>query len=219
MIEHHKVSTTTQGEGSMGGNLVPKSDTETKSISTISSDDVTGNKAKLVIQGSELEEKFKIVKILDSIVELKFIYPLVCEACILKDNDGCLHTSVCIEEHRIYSNSYLLVLVCKKACPYLEQAPRPWLKRLAESCNIQRYKKGDADKTWSVKKELERFLVVCTHPDNIVLGGMSNQMFQHVVYLIQSGTEMRLVGKVIYFLDVQMENTILSVKASIPGTL
>ena len=123
MIEHHKVSATTQventeGGGSMGGDLVSMPDTkntiETKSVSNISSDNVTGNKANLAIQGPALEEKFKIIKILDSLVEFKSICLLVCETFIRKNNDGYLQKDVCVEEHRVYDDSCPYVLVYKK---------------------------------------------------------------------------------------------------------
>jgi len=54
-------------------------------------------------------------------------------------------------------------------------------------------------------------MIAQIYVDDIVFGGMSNQMVQHFVCQMQSEFEMRLVGELTYFLGLlvnQMENTI-----------
>jgi hypothetical protein len=65
----------------------------------------------------------------------------------------------------------------------------------------QGYKKGGTDKTLFVKEEKGRLMIAQIYVDDIVFGGMSNQIVQRFVYQMQSEFGMSLVVK-------QMEDTI-----------
>jgi len=99
----------------------------------------------------------------------------------------------------------------KKALYGLKQAPRAWYERLTEFLVNQGYIKGGIDKTLFVKEEKGRLMIAQIYVDDIVFGGMSNQMVQHFVHQMQSEFEMSLVGELTYFLGLQvkqMEDTI-----------
>jgi len=62
-----------------------------------------------------------------------------------------------------------------------------------------------------VKKDKGRLMIAHIYVDDIVFGGMSNQMVQQFVHQMQFEFEMSLVGELTYFLGLQvkqMEDTI-----------
>jgi len=62
-----------------------------------------------------------------------------------------------------------------------------------------------------VKDDNGRLMIAQIYVDDIVFGGMSNKMAQHFIQQMQSEFEMSLVGKLTYFLGLQvkqMEDTI-----------
>lgn len=72
-------------------------------------------------------------------------------------------------------------------------------------------KKGGIDKNLFVKDEDGKIMIAQIYVDEIVFGGMSNQMVQHFVKQMQSEFEVSLVGELTYFLGLkvyQMEDTI-----------
>jgi len=93
----------------------------------------------------------------------------------------------------------------KKALYGLKQAPRAWYERITEFLINQGYRKGGTDKTLFVKKEKGRLMIALIYVDDIVFGGMSNQMVQHFVHQMQSEFEMSLVGELTYFLGLQVK--------------
>jgi len=70
----------------------------------------------------------------------------------------------------------------KKALYGLKQAPRAWYERLTKFLINQGYIKGGTDQTLFVKKEKGRLMIAQIYVDDIVFGGMSNQMVQHFVH-------------------------------------
>jgi hypothetical protein len=62
------------------------------------------------------------------------------------------------------------------------------MKNLREIYKIldQEYRKEGTDKTLFVKEEKGRLMTTQIYVDDIVFGGMSNQMVQHFVHQIQS---------------------------------
>ena len=69
----------------------------------------------------------------------------------------------------------------KKALYGLKQAPRAWYERLTQFLFNQGYKRGGIDKTLFVKDDHGRLMIAQIYVDDIVFGGMSNQMVQHFV--------------------------------------
>ncbi|KAK2423987.1 putative mitochondrial protein [Trifolium repens] len=99
----------------------------------------------------------------------------------------------------------------KKALYGLKQAPRAWYERLTQFLVNNGYRKGGSDKTLFVKESEGNLMIAQIYVDDIVFGGMSNQMVQHFISQMQSEFEMSLVGELTYFLGLQvkqMEDTI-----------
>ena len=65
--------------------------------------------------------------------------------------------------------------------------------------------KGGIDKTLFVKEEEGKIMIVKIYVDDIVFGGMSNEMVQHFVKQMQSKFETSLVGELTYFLGLQVK--------------
>ena len=87
----------------------------------------------------------------------------------------------------------------------MKQAPRAWYERLTEFLTQQGYRKGGIDKTLFVKQDAENLMIAQIYVDDIVFGGMSNEMLRHVVQQMQSEFEMSLVGELTYFLGLQVK--------------
>jgi len=155
---------------------------------------------------------------------MKSIRLLLEVACILKFKlfqmdvksaflNGYLHEEVYVEQPKgfIDPNFPDHVYKLKKALYGLKQAPTAWYERLTNFLINQGYKKGGTDKTLFVKKDKGRLMISQIYVDDIVFGGMPNQMVQHFVYQMQSEFEMSLVGELTHFLGLQvkqMEDTI-----------
>ena len=153
---------------------------------------VTRNKARLVtqgytrVEGLDFDETFALVARLESIrlhlgvaYILKFkLFQMDVKSAFLNEY---LHEEVYVEQPKgfIDPNFPSHVYKLKKALYGLKQAPRAWYERLTEFLINQDYRKGGTDKTLFVKEEKGRLMIAHIYVDDIVLGGMSNQMVQH----------------------------------------
>ncbi|MCI01189.1 gag-pol polyprotein, partial [Trifolium medium] len=110
--------------------------------------------------------------------------------------NGYLNEEVYVEQPKGFTDPNFLghVYKLKKALYGLKQAPRVWYERLTEFLVNHGYRKGGTDKTLFIKDENGKLMVAQIYVDNIVFGGMSNQMVQHFVQQMQSEFEMSLVG-------------------------
>lgn len=121
--------------------------------------------------------------------------------------NGYLDEKVYVEQPKGFIDPNFLDHVYKlKKDPYgLKQAPRAWYERLTEFIINQGYRKGGIDKTLFVKEERWRLMIAQIYVDDIMFGGMSNQMVQHFIHQMQSEFEMSLVGELTYFLGLQVK--------------
>jgi len=165
-----------------------------------------------------------LMKILLQFPRLESIRLLLGVACIMKFKlfqmdvnsaflNGYLHEEVYVEQPKGFIDPSFPnhVYKLKKALDGLKQAPRAWYERLAEFLVNQGCRKGRTCKTLFVKEEKGRLMIAQIYVDDIVFGGMSDQMVQHFVHQMQSEFEMSLVGELTYFLGLQvkqMEDTI-----------
>ena len=69
----------------------------------------------------------------------------------------------------------------KKALYRLKQALRAWYKILTKFLGVNGYKKGGIDKTLFVKEGEGMIMIAQIYVDDIVFGGMLNEMVQHFV--------------------------------------
>lgn len=98
----------------------------------------------------------------------------------------------------------------------MKQAPRAWYERLTEFLVNNGYRKRGIDKTSFVKEEHGKHMISQMYVDEIVFGGMLNQMVQHFVNQRQSEFKMGLVGELTCFLGLhvkQMDDTIFISKS------
>ncbi|MCI03962.1 gag-pol polyprotein, partial [Trifolium medium] len=99
----------------------------------------------------------------------------------------------------------------KKALYGLKQAPKAWYERLTEFLVSHGYRKGGNDKKLFVREQEGKLLIAQIYVDDIVFGGMTRQMVEHIVKQMQTEFEMSMVSELTYFLGLQikqMEDTI-----------
>ncbi|WJX67886.1 hypothetical protein P8452_52313 [Trifolium repens] len=65
--------------------------------------------------------------------------------------------------------------------------------------------KGETNKTLFVKEEKGKLMIAQIYVDDIVFGGMSDQMVKHFVHQMQSEFEISLVGELTFFLGLQVK--------------
>ncbi|XP_050909942.1 uncharacterized protein LOC127123804 [Lathyrus oleraceus] len=97
--------------------------------------------------------------------------------------NGYLNEEVCVEQPKGFVDPTFPnhVFKLKKALYGLKQAPRAWYERLTEFLINHGYKKGGIDKTLFVKEKDGKLMIAQTYVDDIVFGGMSDEMVQHFV--------------------------------------
>ncbi|XP_057426163.1 uncharacterized mitochondrial protein AtMg00810-like [Lotus japonicus] len=93
----------------------------------------------------------------------------------------------------------------RKALYGLKQAPRAWYERLTEFLTSNGYNKGGIDKTLFVKSVKGKLMIAQIYVDDIVFGGMSDQMVEHFVKQMKFEFEMSMVGELNYFLGLQVK--------------
>ncbi|MCH79544.1 gag-protease polyprotein [Trifolium medium] len=185
---------------------------------------VTRNKARLVAQGYTQVEGLDFDETFAPVARLESIRLLLGISCILKFKlyqmdvksaflNGYLQEEVYVEQPKGFIDPTFPdhVYKLKKALYGLKQPPMAWYERLTNFLVSQGYRKGGNDKTLFVKEEKGELMIAQIYVDDIVFGGMSQEMVQHFVQQMKSEFEMSLVGELTYFLGLQvkqMEDTI-----------
>ncbi|PNX91661.1 hypothetical protein L195_g047794, partial [Trifolium pratense] len=159
---------------------------------------VTRKKARIVAQGYTQVEALDFDETFVPVAILESIRLLLCIACILKFKlyqmdvksvflNGYLHEEVYVEQpkgfidHAHPDHVYKL----KKALYGLKQAPRAWYERLTNFLVSQGYRKDGNDKTLFVKENKGKLVIAQIYVDDIVFGGMYEEMVQHFVQQMQ----------------------------------
>jgi transposase InsO family protein len=205
------------GVNVIGTKWVYKNKTDEKGV-------ITRNKARLVAQGYTQVEGLDFDETFAPVARLEAVRLLLGVACILKFKlyqmdvksaflNGYLQEEVYVEQPKGFVDTKYpdYVYKLKKALYGLKQAPRAWYERLTQFLVNNGYRKGGSDKTLFVKESEGNLMIAQIYVDDIVFGGMSNQMVQHFISQMQSEFEMSLVGELTYFLGLQvkqMEDTI-----------
>jgi hypothetical protein len=100
--------------------------------------------------------------------------------------------------------------------------PDAWSERLTRFLINQGYREVELDKTLFLKEISGNFLIAQIFGDNILFGGMSNLMVQHLTEEMDSKFAMVLVSELSYFLGLQikqMENFISISQSRYAGKL
>jgi hypothetical protein len=87
----------------------------------------------------------------------------------------------------------------------LRGTPETWSKRLTKFLINQGYGEGELDKTLFVKETGGNIMIAQIFGVNILSGGMSDQMVQHLTLELDSKFAMVLVGELSYFLGLQVK--------------
>ncbi|XP_050890810.1 uncharacterized mitochondrial protein AtMg00810-like [Lathyrus oleraceus] len=122
--------------------------------------------------------------------------------------NGYLNEEVYVEQPKgfIDPNFPDHVYKLRKALCGLKQSHRAWYERLADYLVNNGYRKEGTDKTMFVKEEHGKLMIAQIYVDDVVFGGMSNQIVQYFVKQMESEFEMSLVGELIYFLGLQVRH-------------
>lgn len=179
---------------------------------------VTRNKARLVAQGYtqtegvDFDETFALVACLES------IRLLLRMACLLKFKlfqmdvksaflNGYLNEDVYVEQPKGFIDPTFPnhVFKLQKALYGLKQAPRAWYERLTKFLINHRYRNGGIDTNLFAKEKDGKLMIAQIYVNDILLGGMSDEMVQHFVKQMQFEFEMSLVAELTYFLGFQVK--------------
>ncbi|GAA0151767.1 transmembrane signal receptor [Lithospermum erythrorhizon] len=93
----------------------------------------------------------------------------------------------------------------KKALYGLKQAPKAWYERLTKFLLANGYTRGGTDKTLFIKYEESKLMVAQIYVDDIIFGGMSDQLVQQFVQQMKSEFELSMVSELSYFLGFQVK--------------
>jgi dTDP-glucose pyrophosphorylase len=80
--------------------------------------------------------------------------------------------------------------------------PEAWSERLTRFLINQGYREGELGKPLSIKETVGNIMIALVFGDNILFGGMSNLMVQHLTEEMDSKFAMVLVGELSYFLGL-----------------
>ena len=180
--------------------------------------DVIRNKARLVCkgyaqqEGIDFEENFAPVSRLDAIrmflalssfQEFK-VYQMDVKSAFL---NGDLEEEVYIEQPDgfILGNDPKLVCRLKKALYGLKQAPRAWYYHLDRYLHQQGFSKGSTDSNLYIKIDNDKLLILIVYIDDIIFGGNEETMSQNFALVMQKEFQMSLLGELIYFLGLQVQ--------------
>ncbi|GAA0162916.1 hypothetical protein LIER_18907 [Lithospermum erythrorhizon] len=96
-------------------------------------------------------------------------------------------------------------LSLKKALYGLKQAPRAWYERLTKYLLTKGYARGGTDKPLFIKYENSKLMVAQIYVNDILFGGMSEQLIRQFVQQMDSEFEMSMVGELNYFMGFQVK--------------
>ncbi|GAA0160579.1 transmembrane signal receptor [Lithospermum erythrorhizon] len=181
---------------------------------------VIRNKARLVAQGYTQVEGVDFEETFAPVARLEAIRLLLALACLLKFKlyqmhvktaflNGFVQEEVYVEQPKGFIDSQYPehVYKLKKAMYGLKQAPRAWYERLTIFLLKKGYVRGCVDNTLFIRKEVGKMMVTQIYVDDIVFGGVSDQLVKQFVQQMEGEFEMSMVGELKYFLGIQINQT------------
>ena len=180
--------------------------------------DVVRNKARLVAkgftqtEGLDFDESYAPVARLDAIrLFLAFaahndfiVYQMDVKSAFL---NGELSEEVYVEQPPGFEvpSETKQVYKLEKALYGLKQAPRAWYDTLAKFLLENGFKKGEVDKTLFTLNNDGRLLLVQIYVDDIIFGSKDKLLCEDFANLMKNKFEMSMMGKLNYFLGLQVK--------------
>ena len=93
----------------------------------------------------------------------------------------------------------------KRALYGLKQAPRAWYDRLTAYLTEHGFKKGFADTNLLIRTDKNYFVVAQIYVDDIVFSATNDSLAQSFADEMKAMFEMSMVGKLTYFLGLQVK--------------
>ena len=93
----------------------------------------------------------------------------------------------------------------KRALYGLKQALRAWYDRLTAYLTEHGFKRGSADTTLFIRKDMNSFVVTQIYVDDIVFGATNDSLTHSFADEMKSMFEMSMVGELTYFLGLQVK--------------
>ena len=122
-------------------------------------------------------------------------------------SNGFLNEEVFVEQPKGFQNPHFLdhVLRLEKALYGLKQAPRAWYDRLTTYLLDHGFKRGQANRTLFVKRDEKSLFVAQVYVDDIVFGSTIAHLTKEFSKEMKREFEMSMVGKLNYFLGLQVK--------------
>jgi len=89
----------------------------------------------------------------------------------------------------------------------LKQAPRAWYENLSSFLLENGFKQGKVDTTSFHKNYDFQFILVQVYVDDIIFGANNEMLHEEFSKLMQTKFEMSMVGKLMFFLELQIKKT------------
>ncbi|GAA0160085.1 transmembrane signal receptor [Lithospermum erythrorhizon] len=185
---------------------------------------VVRNKARLVAQGYTQVEGIDFEETFAPVARMEAIRLLLALACLLKFKlyqmdvktaflNDIFPEEVYVEQPKGFEDFTKgdQVYKLKKALYGLKQAPRAWYERLTIYLLKNGYIRGGVDSTLFIKRESKQLMVAQIYVDDIIFGGVSNQLVKQFIQQMEAEFEMSMVGELKFFLGIyisQMKDSI-----------
>lgn len=181
---------------------------------------ITRNKARLAAQGYTQVEGIDFDETFAPVARLEYIRILLAVACTLGFKlhqmdvkstflNGLLQEEVYVEQPKGFVDPKFPHYVYKlhKALYGLKQAPRAWYERLTSYLEEHGLSRGGADRTLFIRHIEENFTIAQIYVDDIIFGSPLESLAFEFAECLQREFEMSMVGKLSYFLGLQVRQT------------
>ncbi|EOY19086.1 Cysteine-rich RLK (RECEPTOR-like protein kinase) 8, putative [Theobroma cacao] len=181
---------------------------------------VVRNKARLVAQGYNQEERIDYVETFAPVARIEAIRLLLAFACFMNFKlyqmdvksaflNGFIQEEVYVEQPPGFEDFEKPdhVLKLHKALYELKQAPRAWYERLSKFLVEKGYVRGNIDTTLFIKKYLNDLIVFQIYVDDIVFCVTNEALCKNFAKEMQGEFDMSMMGELKYFLGLQIKQS------------
>ena len=161
------------------------------------------------MEGIDFDETFALVARMESIRILLVIashlnfklYQMDVKSAFL---NGMLWEEVYVEQLKGFVDPHRLddVYKLKRSLYGLKQALRAWYERLTTYLTEHGFKRGSADTTLFIRKDMNSFVVAQIYIDNIIFDATNDSLAHSFADEMKSMFEMSMVGELTYFLGL-----------------